>query len=201
MGTRGFIGFVAEEREVITYNHFDSYPEGVGCTVLAWARSLADFPGTIAVAQAQVAAMEAVADEAPPTDEQLEALAPYVNLSVDGAPGHVTWYQALRETQGNPRAILDAGFYEDAGKFPLDSLFCEWGYLLDFDTLTLEVYRGFQEAPHDQGRFADRDSVGLNYIGGPYYPVKLIASWPLNELPSPEEFCGLDASEDDEDEE
>ena len=39
MGTRGFVGFVAEGREVIAYQQFDSYPSGVGVDTLRWLRS------------------------------------------------------------------------------------------------------------------------------------------------------------------
>jgi hypothetical protein len=38
MGTRGFLGFVLQDKEYITYNHFDSYPSGLGDAVLQWLR-------------------------------------------------------------------------------------------------------------------------------------------------------------------
>lgn len=34
MGTRGTWGFVADGDEKLTYNHFDSYPDGLGVDVL-----------------------------------------------------------------------------------------------------------------------------------------------------------------------
>lgn len=38
MGTRGFVGFVIDGQEKIGYNHFDSYPDGLGVDVLSWLR-------------------------------------------------------------------------------------------------------------------------------------------------------------------
>jgi hypothetical protein len=40
MGTRGLIGFVIKGRRRATYNHFDSYPEGLGFDVLRFILSL-----------------------------------------------------------------------------------------------------------------------------------------------------------------
>jgi hypothetical protein len=74
-------------------------------------------------------------------------------------------------------ALLEIGFGWDDPTFPLDSVFCEWGYVIDLDTARLEVYRGFQEAPHQAGRFADRPPTGNSD------PVALLASWPLTDLP------------------
>ena len=34
MGTRRSVGFIANEKNYITYNHFDSYPSGLGSEVL-----------------------------------------------------------------------------------------------------------------------------------------------------------------------
>ena len=34
MGTRGSLGFICEDKEYLNYNHFDSYPDGLGEEVL-----------------------------------------------------------------------------------------------------------------------------------------------------------------------
>ena len=50
--------------------------------------------------------------------------------------------------KGSPARLLT-----DEHAFASDSLFCEWAYVLDLDTQTLEIYKGFnQETP--KGRFA-----------------------------------------------
>jgi hypothetical protein len=181
MSTRGFVGFVADGQEKITYNHYDSYPRGIGAYVLRWLSS-AD-RGT---ARALARSLRVVSQACPPTDEDIARLTLYCNPDVDGGSDRPTrrptWYQLLHKTQGDPALILAAGVLEDASDFPYDSLWAEWGYLIDFDAGMFEVYRGFQGQPHTAGRFArpqPRDG---------YYPVALAACWPLEALPTEAAF-------------
>jgi hypothetical protein len=185
MSTRGFIGFVADGKTAIAYNHCDSYPDWLGTNVLGWLRSCDP-----AEAKARAAALRVVAGDSEPTDADVEALRKYYNPNVGGRSERPTWYQLLRETQGQPGAMLDAGVIEDASNFPYDSLFAEWGYVADFDGGKFEVYRGFQHEVHAEGRFARPEP------DDGYYPVKLIQSWPLAALPTDEAF--LAALADDE---
>lgn len=189
MSTRGFLGFVADNHETITYSHADSYPDYLGINVLDFARSVDDW-GEV---KRQAAALVHVDDDTSPTPEQIERLTPYADFGVDThaydtATGrHVerkvpSWYQLLRETQGDPAAILAAGHADHAPEWPGDSLFCEWGYLIDLDQGVLEVYRGFQDEPHTEGRFQLR-LTPRRQRGEGYYPVRRIASWPLADLP------------------
>jgi hypothetical protein len=181
MGTRGFITFVVDGQEKTAYNHWDSYPDGLGVRVLAFSREAARHPAALREAAKRLRVIQA--DEKP-TAEDVERLAPYTDLGVSNQSTD-DWYCLLRATQGDPAAILEAGIIEDAGNFPLDSLFAEWGYVIDLDgDGVLEVYRGFQTAPHDKGRFASREG------GEPseYYPVTLAARFALASLPSEEQF-------------
>lgn len=182
MGTRGFIGFVAGGVEKIGYNHSDSYPDGLGLTVLAWLRNVDGGAAADAAARLKV-----VAHDDEPSDEDIERLKAYADFGVGGHSERPTWYQLLRETQGQPELVLEAGAIEDASQFPMDSLFAEWGYLVDFDTNAFEVYRGFQRAAHELGRFASR-GTGRAAAIDTYYPVALVASWPLDSLPTDEVF-------------
>ena len=179
MGTRGFIGFVVDGTEKIAYNHFDSYPSGLGEVVRSWLSS-ADVDATRDLARA----LRVVDPQSSPTSEDVEALRELTDLNV-GRRSVDDWHVLLRHTQGKPGLMLKAGVIEDAKEFPADSLFAEWGYVVDFDTDVFEAYKGFQTAPHAGGRFAGRasepDSPG-------YYPVRLVASWPLAELPTAAEF-------------
>lgn len=192
MSTRGFIGFVADGNEKIGYNHSDSYPDGLGLDVLRWLRA-----ARLDELLAQVKNLRVVDSDAEPTDQDLERFKEFYDGNVGGRAERPTWYQLLRGTQGDPAAILRAGAIEDASGFPADSLFAEWGYVVDVDGCTFEAYVGFQQAPHNKGRFADRpvreSAVGI------YYPVALAASWPLDNLPCDAEFvAALEPAEDDE---
>lgn len=184
MSTRGFLGFVADQRETITYVHFDAYPSGLGADVLKWARTITDWD---AVRQ-QAAALVHIDSSVMPTDEQRAALSAYMQPGVGGPkdqPGE-EWYRLLYGTFGNPEATLTAGYAPHAPDWPGDSVWCEWGYLIDLDEKKFEVYQGFQTRPH-KGRFADRPA---NERSG-YYPVKLLTSWPLDDLPDDDEFYRL----------
>jgi hypothetical protein len=167
MGTRGFVGFVADDEEKISYNQFDSYPTGLGASVMLWAERV-----DLAAARKEAEALRVVTDTEPPTKADIRRLRPYMDDSTADPPD---WYALLRGTQGNPEAILACGYIEDASEFPMDSLFAEWGYMVNFDTGQLEIYRGFQEKPHHGGRFADREQARDGF-----WPVKLIATFPLD---------------------
>jgi hypothetical protein len=198
MGTRGFIGFVVDGTEKIAYNHFDSYPSGLGVEVLGWLRK-----AHIGGARRLAGELRVVDPSTAPTAEDVEKLRPYANTNV-GTQTLDDWYVLLRETQGNPAATLDAGFMLDGSDFPLDSVFAEYGYVVDFDANTFEAYRGFQKEPHDKGRFAAREPFRPEYRKGQlveWWPCALVASWPLHDLPTDEAFCLAVEGSADEDEE
>ena len=66
----------------------------------------------------------------------------------------------------------------------LDSLWCNWVYVVDLDSNTLEVFQGFNKEPlpedarfYANGHYEDYNGVGR------FYPVRIVASWPLDQLP------------------
>lgn len=197
MGTRGFIGFVVDGTEKIAYNHFDSYPGGLGVEVLGWLRK-----AHIGGARRLAGELRVVDESTAPTADDVEKLRPYANTRV-GTQTLDDWYVLLRGTQGNPAAMLDAGVILDGSDFPLDSVFAEYGYLVDFDAKTFEAYRGFQKEKHDKGRFADREPHVPEYRKGQpieWWPCALVASWPLDALPTDDEFFVAIDGPNDEDE-
>lgn len=182
MGTRGFVGFVIDGVEKITYNHFDSYPDGLGKNVLDWIRDVYH-DGVLDEVIRRARELRVVSENSEPTDEDIEHLGIYLNMGVGEHRERPNWYQLLRETQGDLAAVLNAGVMIDSSDFPLDSLFAEWGYLVDFDNSTFEVYEGFQRNQHHHGRFAHRQAQRTEY-----YPCALFTSWPFSALPSDDEF-------------
>jgi hypothetical protein len=148
MGTRGFLGFVVDGDAKITYNHYDSYPSGLGINVLAWARQI-----DVSKVREQVRALRLVSESAAPSAEEAIQYALHTDSRVSDGDD---WYATLRHLQGDPQGYLDAGVMPDASDFPTNSLFCEWGYLVDLDRQTLEVYRGLQTETPTTGRWAGR---------------------------------------------
>jgi hypothetical protein len=71
-------------------------------------------------------------------------------------------------------------------EFVGDSLFCEWAYVIDLDTDKFEVYKGFQKEPNTD-RFAEW-FVPATGDHTQFYPVALMKSWSLDDLPSFDEF-------------
>lgn len=187
MSTRGFISFAVDGETKTAYNHSDSYPGGLGLDVLGWLRT-----ADLDAAKESARTLRAIDGESEPSDEDIERLRAFADFQVDSKIWNGTayvererpsWYQLLRRTQGDPGAMLAAGAIEDGSGFPADSLFAEWGYVVDFGAQTFEVYGGFQQEAHSEGRFASPTPNN-----GGYYPVRLVASWPLGELPDDAAF-------------
>jgi hypothetical protein len=191
MSTRGFVGFIIDDTEKITYNHYDSYPSGIGVDVLSWLRLVSATPGSYALLKEQVRELEVVTDDTPITPDHLLNLARYTDTHVgsQGVGNEVVhdWYQLLHKTQGSPADIIESGYVLDDHKFPLSGLFCEWGYLVNFDDDTFEVYRGFYNTPPATGRWAGREDK-TTVMSTDYYPVHLLAKWSIYDLPKPDEF-------------
>lgn len=136
MGTRGFVGFVVDGTEKIAYNHWDSYPSGLGVDVLTWLRG-----ADLADAKEKARALRVVDPRSRATDEDIERLRQYADPDVSSRDLH-EWYVLLHETQGKPDAILAAGVVEDGTRIGWQ----EWGYLVDFDANELRVHDGSRDA-------------------------------------------------------
>lgn len=195
MGTRGALGFRVNEQDHITYNHFDSYFSGLGKDVLNWLRAeLA--AGEEAAIKERAAELRHVDENASPTAEDFVQ---FQHLHDGMVSSGTDWYSLLRGMQGDPAAILAAGVMTDAHKFMADSLFCEYAYIVNFDTRELEVYQGFQRKAHKAGRYAAavKKPRGWKpkYEGQDfYYPVKLVAAYSFDQLPT--DFSELEKMEE-----
>lgn len=175
MGTRGICGFVIDGQVKASYQQYDSYPSGVGAEVVA-----AILSGEIDADK--VRAIKLVNEDDKPTAEEVEQLRQFADTGV--STGQLTeWYVLLRKNHGDVLGHQSAGVMIDSHEFAGDSLFCEWAYLVNLDTNTLEVYRGFVQEPEKSvGRFAELEPYRPTYTDTVYNPITLIREFPFSEL-------------------
>jgi len=205
MGTRGAFGVIIGEEEKIGYNQLDSYPEGKGVENLRWLRN-----ANVPIIRKQARDARLVGDNVKPTPEDIAALKAATDLSVSEQSTD-DWYCLTRGTHGDIGAMLECGYIHDWHTFPLDSLYCEWAYIVDIDKEVFEVYSGFQRTLPLAGRWAGRPTpeedaaryaAHLDYakkVGrepwekpvAEFKAVELVAWWKFDNLPSDEEFLGL----------
>ena len=78
MGTRGIYGWVTGDTEVICYNQYDSYPDGLGVDIVKYVAAINDIEAT----RVAVRSMVRVGNDTPPTEEQIQNLSRYANTNV-----------------------------------------------------------------------------------------------------------------------
>jgi hypothetical protein len=173
MSTRGVVGFRHKRKDLLAYNHSDSYPSYLGNKVVHDLHDLL-LKGREPLVQ-QVEALTIVTEETPrPDEKERRRLQKYANGNVSTQDEY--WYQTLRETQGDIKEILKSRYLLDGNNFILNSLFCEWGYIINLDEETLEVYKGDQKKRKRLGRYKK-----LLPTDG-YYPCALVQVFDWNEI-------------------
>lgn len=203
MGTRSTTGVRIDGADKLSYNQFDGYPEGVGQGLIKELKSDIEklgLDGAIGTWKQLARTMQLVHGATPPTAQQIEKLKPFTDLGVSRGSTD-DWYCLLREAQGSLLKSFEAGYMLDAGDFINDSLMCEWGYILNLDDEVLEIYEGYQKAPHTSGRYGIAAGDTPSYISPgyriqqtdgtfkqeqptSYYACALIGTIPIAEIPS-----------------
>lgn len=179
MGTRGAIGFILDDALVATYNHFDSYPDGLGTDMVRQANAMvAEKDDTVAKCRA----LTRVSASDTPSPEILNHFAE-AGIQPENVSTGSDWYSLLRSVQGNLLTYLRLGFMPDDTNFLKDSLFCEYAYLVDLDRDVLICLEGFNENPDAQW---DRIAIDPNdpwepdYAGQKrFFAVRLVGELPL----------------------
>lgn len=175
MGTRGMYGFRINGTDKCTYNHYDSYPEVLG-------RDITRFAATVRLEAMKefASAIKLVDAKTPPTDEQIEKCKRYGYCDFGvSTKSETDWYCLTRKLQGDFAKMAESMLNEwdyympDESEFIKDSLFCEYAYIINLDTGTLEYYKGFQREPQDGNRYGEEP----NDDG--YYPCRLVLEIPL----------------------
>lgn len=199
MGTRHLIAVKTDgQYKVAQYGQWDGHPGGQGSTVL---KTLRDADQGLLRDKARAARFGS-------TSEIKER---WTECGADPESDMVGMDVAERFAKRFPQLSRDCGadvlsilaaarpglILQDRLGFAADSLFCEWGYVVDFDLGTFEVYKGFNESPLGEAeRFAH---MAAEREDQQYHPIKLVRSYRLDSLPTHDAFID-DLREPDEEE-
>lgn len=205
MSTRGVTGYVANGKWYVMYNHSDSYPRWLGMRVLEFCKTVKDWD----LVKERVAQVQLVEGEDEVNQEVRELYYQYYsnpNIIVGSLNAQDksanTWYWFLRNLQGAEilREIASGNVKHmiDNHLFMRDSLFCEWGYIVDLDEMVLRVYKGINKKfdantalPPDiansyfkngKGSVKNLDGSVISWDDN-YYPVKELYAYSLYNLP------------------
>lgn len=205
MGTRNLTIVQSDgEYKVGQYCQWDGYPSGQGKTILDALRKLDPVFDLPLFKQKVNNLKQLTADEVHAYWQECGADdTGWVGLDVSDK--FKQKYEHLHRDFGGKiiEAIITGKVKEVSSdvEFAGDSLFCEWAYVIDLDKNTFEVYEGFNKQPLKKGeRFKSLTRRKTKKDPDPYKPVRLRASWPLDALPTDEEFLALEDSEENEEE-
>ena len=184
MGTRGAVGFVVGNKIKVSYNHFDSYPEGLGKDVVEFLRKVQTDKG-LDTLKANAEKLVLVDQENKPTPALIKKYIKYADEGV-ASQSLKDWYCLLRNAQGvEGLSEVYQGNLEhmiDSNSFLKDSLFCEYAYIVDVDKMQLDLFVGFQREAQD-----GPNPIGKEPNDDGYYPVRYLGSIDLTQ-PIPDDW-------------
>jgi hypothetical protein len=189
MGTRNLTVLVSEgEIKIAQYGQWDGYPDYMGINILKFLREF-----DVEIMKKQVKNVIFV-------DENKQKEIDLYLKEIGSTNGYLNneqndlfneKYKFLDRCIGSD--ILEMVYDEEYNKpmllnnsitFSGDSLFCEWAYVIDLDKNLFEVYEGFNKNElNENDRF-----FKYTIENEEYHPIKLKKEFPLNVLPSDEEF-------------
>jgi hypothetical protein len=189
MGTRNLTVLVSEgEIKIAQYGQWDGYPDYMGINILKFLREF-----DVEIMKKQVKNVIFV-------DENKQKEIDLYLKEIGSTNGYLNneqsdlfneKYKFLNRSMGSD--ILEMVYDEEYNKpmllnnsitFSGDSLFCEWAYVIDLDKNLFEVYEGFNKNElNENDRF-----FKYTIENEEYRPIKLKKEFPLNVLPSDEEF-------------
>lgn len=193
MGTRGAVGFRHNQKDYITYNHYDSYPTCAGLNVIMTIIKQKLFDDKYRQqAIEKLESLQLINSEKTFEPEELEKIrGNIVALGLENndynpknfGNGKVDAYYVLNPIQRHINAYIHPKhaipYMIDNHEFMANSLFCEWAYIINFDTNSLEIYEGFNKNKNAAGRYAEKQ-LECNYEPKEqFYGVSLIGEIPF----------------------
>lgn len=193
MGTRHLITvYLNGEYKVAQYGQWDGYPSGQGVDILNFLRNC-----NIEKFKESLQNVKWI------THDEIKRRWREYGHNIDEGDGFVSCDLADRFDKRYPELSRDTGAkilniiygstntvkIKNSLDFANDSLFCEFAYCIDLDKMTFEVFEGFNENPIDKSERFYSEEVRECSSGDKYYPVRIIATFDLNNLPSNKDFC------------
>lgn len=186
MGTRNLTAVMIDgEYKIAQYGQWDGYPSGQGLTALNFLRTA----NLDAFAEKARATRFLSADEHKATWAECGADPDSDFVSMAVANIHDKKYPEQSRDTG--AKILDLVLKAPPGiglinsiAFASNSLSCEYGYVIDLDKGTFELYRGFDDLPEENG--------------GRFRGIRRWMTFRLDKLPTKEVFLAA-TTDDDED--
>lgn len=176
MGTRGIYGLRKNKKDKTSYNHYDSYPSCLGEQMFDYIKrrsieEMNDLYDRLMLVDENKKISELTKEE----KNGLEILFSYddKNELIDE-----DMYSLLRNFQGdleNYDRYHTVNIMCDNHDFIKDSLFCEYGYIINLDTNELEVFEGFQKKPQKTNRYGCE-------CNRKYYPCKIIKKIKIDDI-------------------
>jgi len=194
MGTRHLICVVKNgEYKVAQYGQWDGQPSGQGADILNFLKNEMDR----AKFNNQIEALSFA------TEEELEQM--WIESGKDPNEKLIPMEISGKFKELYPENSKDTGsgilqLIQDSNRqlkltdnliFANDSLSCRWGYVIDLDKNTFEVYEGANKTPLDENeRFYSMQEKlkSIAVLDTIYYPVKYVVGFDLDKLPTEEEF-------------
>jgi hypothetical protein len=178
MGTRNLVIIVSNnETKLAQYNQFDGYPSYMGVNLLNEIKKLdlIDFKEKLNfLSFADEKTQKSIEDYSKTVDDD-KFFSEYPLLHRDVSFEIIPIISQLDKTT----------ICVDSSKFAGDSLFCEWGYVIDLDKNKFEVYKGFNKKPlTEDERFYNTPIDDVRKI---YKQIRFYISFDLNDLPTTDE--------------
>lgn len=175
MGTRGSVGVIYQEKAKLGYNHWDSYPDSLGVDILSVISNINKQNGWN-IFKENISKLKDIVKKKITDNKIIERYKKYADLSVDNGKLSNP-YCLFRKLQGVEwiDEVYEGNIehYTFSNDFIKDSLFCEYAYIINLDTMKLEFYDGYQKIPQKGNFFGSKP----NEDG--YYPCRLVAVFNL----------------------